>query len=282
MKMFFKKVKKGIRKIYEITQKPTMLILPGQIAFSLFLSIFPIITLIGFVASKFDVSLTNLIEWFGGVLPPSLSKFLLIHGTASTGNIIVFTVIGFYVASNGSWSILVATNAIYEVPQDNEIKRRVKSIIMTIILVFMFIAISVILAFGNQILNFIMSIEKIQMITKTIYNLFSFLKWPIMALFIFFTLKIIFAMLIPPHVSNKTTNLGTLFTTLAWMIITAIYSFYTINIADYSVFYGSISTIIMFMVWIYMLSYVLVIGISINSAVYMHNKGEQENLEKLV
>ena len=45
-------------------------------------------------------------------------------------------------------------------------------IIMTIILVFMFIAISVILAFGNQILNFIMSIEKIQMITKTIYNLF--------------------------------------------------------------------------------------------------------------
>ena len=172
MKMFFKKVKKGIRKIYEITQKPTMLILPGQIAFSLFLSIFPIITLIGFVASKFDVSLTNLIEWFGGVLPPSLSKFLLIHGTASTGNIIVFTVIGFYVASNGPWSILVATNAIYEVPQDNEIKRRVKSIIMTIILVFMFIAISVILAFGNQILNFIMSIEKIQMITKTIYNLF--------------------------------------------------------------------------------------------------------------
>ncbi len=282
MKKVLYNIKKAIKRIFDITQKPMMLILPGQIAFSLFLSLFPIITLIGFVASKFDVSLTNLIEWFGGVLPPSLSDFLLIHGTPSTGNIIVFTVIGFYVASNGPWSILVATNAIYEVPQDNEIKRRVKSIIMTIILVFMFIAISVILAFGNQILNFIMSIEKIQMITKTIYNLFSFLKWPIMALFIFFTLKIIFAMLIPPHVSNKTTNLGTLFTTLAWMIITAIYSFYTINIADYSVFYGSISTIIMFMVWIYMLSYVLVIGISINSAVYMHNKGEQENLEKLV
>ena len=282
MKKVLYNIKKAIKRIFDITQKPMMLILPGQNAFSLFLSLFPIITLIGFVASKFDVSLTNLIEWFGGVLPPSLSDFLLIHGTPSTGNIIVFTVIGFYVASNGPWSILVATNAIYEVPQDNEIKRRVKSIIMTIILVFMFIAISVILAFGNQILNFIMSIEKIQMITKTIYNLFSFLKWPIMALFIFFTLKIIFAMLIPPHVSNKTTNLGTLFTTLAWMIITAIYSFYTINIADYSVFYGSISTIIMFMVWIYMLSYVLVIGISINSAVYMHNKGEQENLEKLV
>ena len=66
------------------------------------------------------------------------------------------------------------------------------------------------------------------------------------------------------------------------MIVTAIYSFYTVNFADYSVFYGSISSIIMFMVWVYMLSYILVIGISINSAVYMHNKQEQENLEEKI
>lgn len=277
-----KMIKNGIKKIYEITQKPAMLILPGQVAFSLFLSIFPIITLIGFVASKFNVSLANLVEFFGGVLPEGLSEFLLIHGTANMGNIIVFTVIGFFVASNGPWSLLVAINTIYEVPQDNEIKRRIKAIIMTIILVFMFIIVSVILAFGNQILHFLMNIEKISVISKTIYDLFASLKWPIMAPFIFFSLKIIFTMLTPAHVNSKSTNLGSFFTTIVWMIITAIYSYYTINIADYSVFYGSISSIIMFMVWIYMLSYVLVIGISINSAVYMHNKQKQELLEKKV
>lgn len=282
MKKILTKLTNAIKKIYRITQKPTMLVLPGQIAFSLFLSIFPIVTLVGFVASQFNVSLAKLIELFIGVLPSGISEFLKIHGTANAGNIIVFTIIGFFVASNGPWSILVATNTIYEVPQDNEIKRRIKAIIMTAILVFMFIVIAVILAFGNQILTFIMSIEKIQTITKTIYNLFSYLKWPIMALFIFFSLKIIFTMLTPAHVNSKSTNLGSIFTTIAWMIVTAIYSFYTVNFADYSVFYGSISSIIMFMVWIYMLSYILVIGISINSAVYMHNKQEQENLEKKV
>ena len=282
MKKILTKLTNAIKKIYRITQKPTMLVLTGQIAFSLFLSIFPIVTLVGFVASHFNVSLAKLIELFIGVLPSGISEFLKIHGTANAGNIIVFTIIGFFVASNGLWSILVATNTIYEVPQDNEIKRRIKAIIMTAILVFMFIVIAVILAFGNQILTFIMSIEKIQTITKTIYNLFSYLKWPIMALFIFFSLKIIFTMLTPAHVNSKSTNLGSIFTTIVWMIVTAIYSFYTVNFADYSVFYGSISSIIMFMVWIYMLSYILVIGISINSAVYMHNKQEQENLEKKV
>lgn len=277
-----KMIKNGIKKIYEITQKPAMLILPGQVAFSLFLSIFPIITLVGFIASQFNVSLSNLIEWFGGVLPESLSEFLMIHGTANAGNIITFTVIGFFVASNGPWSLLVAINTIYEVPQDNEIKRRVKAITMTMILVFMFIVISVILAFGNQILQFLMSIDKISIITKTIYNLFALLKWPIMALFIFFSLKIIFTMLTPSHVSSKSTNMGSLFTTIAWMVVTAIYSYYTINFADYSIFYGSISSIITFILWIYILSYILVIGISINSAVYMHNKQKQELLEQKV
>lgn len=275
-------IKNGIKKIYEITQKPAMLILPGQVAFSLFLSIFPIITLVGFIASQFNVSLSNLIEWFVGVLPESLSEFLMIHGTANAGNIITFTVIGFFVASNGPWSLLVAINTIYEVPQDNEIKRRIKAITMTMILVFMFIVISVILAFGNQILQFLMSIDKISIITKTIYNLFALLKWPIMALFIFFSLKIIFTMLTPSHVSSKSTNMGSLFTTIAWMVVTAIYSYYTINFADYSIFYGSISSIITFILWIYILSYILVIGISINSAVYMHNKQKQELLEQKV
>lgn len=275
-------IKNGIKKIYKITQNPAMLILPGQVAFSLFLSIFPIITLIGFIATKFDISLTNLIQWFGGVLPESIVEFLTIHGDANAGNIITFTIIGFYVASNGPWSLLVAINTIYEVPQDNEIKRRIKAIIMTILLVFMFIIVAVILAFGNQILTLLMNIERLSIITKTIYNLFSALKWPIMALFIFFSLKIIFTMLTPPHVNSKSTNLGSIFTTIVWMIVTAIYSYYTVNIADYSIFYGSISSIITFILWIYMLSYVLVIGISINSAVYMHNKQKQELLEKKV
>lgn len=275
-------IKNGIKKIYKITQNPSMLILPGQVAFSLFLSIFPIITLIGFIATKFDISLTNLIQWFGGVLPESIVEFLTIHGDANAGNIITFTIIGFYVASNGPWSLLVAINTIYEVPQDNEIKRRIKAIIMTILLVFMFIIVAVILAFGNQILTLLMNIERLSIITKTIYNLFSALKWPIMALFIFFSLKIIFTMLTPPHVNSKSTNLGSIFTTIVWMIVTAIYSYYTVNIADYSIFYGSISSIITFILWIYMLSYVLVIGISINSAVYMHNKQKQELLEKKV
>lgn len=274
MKKMMIKIKNVVKQIFKIIKKPVMLMLPGEVAFSLFLSIFPIITLVGFVASTLGVSIANLFEWFGTVLPKQIADMLLIQGNASSLNVVIFTIIGFFVASNGPQSILVASNVLYEEPQDNGIKRRVKAIIMTILLVFMLIMIAVILAFGNQILNFLLNFEGIKIVTTTIYNVFKVLKWPVMALFIFFIIKMIYTMLTPPHVSSKSTNLGAIFTTLGWMITTAIFSYYVVNIADYGIFYGSLSSIIIFIMWIYLLSYILVIGIGINSAIYLENKKE--------
>ena len=67
-------------------------------------------------------------------------------------------------------------------------------------------------------------------------------------------------------------NYGALFTTLGWVIITALYSYYISHFANYTMFYGSISTIIVMMIWIYFLSFVLVMGIAINSNVYNNTK----------
>ena len=47
-----------------------------------------------------------------------------------------------------------------------------------------------------------------------------------------------------------------------------VYSYYANNIANYGVFYGSLSNLIVLMIWIYILSYILVIGIAINSSIY--------------
>lgn len=272
MKKMMRKIKNIIKQIFTIIHKPVMLMLPGEVAFSLFLSIFPIITLVGFVASTLGVSIANLFEWFGTVLPKEIADMLLIQGSGSSLNVVIFTIIGFFVASNGPQSILVASNVLYEEPQDNSIKRRVKAIIMTILLVFMLIMIAVILAFGNQILDLLLNLESIKIVTITIFNIFKVLKWPVMALFIFFIIKMIYTILTPPYVSSKSTNMGAIFTTIGWIVTTAIFSYYVVNIANYGIFYGSLSSIIIFIMWIYLLSYILVIGIGINSAIYLESK----------
>ena len=49
-------IEKYLKNLYDIIITPSMSYLPGNIAFFLVLSIFPILTLIGVIASKFSIS----------------------------------------------------------------------------------------------------------------------------------------------------------------------------------------------------------------------------------
>ena len=64
-------------------KKPEMKILPGNIAFFLVLSIFPIITLCGFVASFFNVSIDSVVNLMNEVLPREVNNILVPYITGS-------------------------------------------------------------------------------------------------------------------------------------------------------------------------------------------------------
>ena len=66
--------------------------------------------------------------------------------------------------------------------------------------------------------------------------------------------------------------MGALFTTVTWMLITQIYSFWVANIAHYDIFYGSISNIIILLTWMYILAYLFVIGLVMNAGINIENK----------
>ena len=52
-----KKIKNYLKKLYGIITTPSMSYLPGNLAFFLVLSIFPILTLIGVIASQFSINI---------------------------------------------------------------------------------------------------------------------------------------------------------------------------------------------------------------------------------
>ena len=117
-------------------------------------------------------------------------------------------------------------------------------------------------------------------VSKSVYYIFVFLKWPIAFFLIFFLIKMIYTMApdkkIPSHYVNK----GAMFTTLAWSLVTAFYSYYVSHFTNYDIFYGSLSGIVVLMMWIYILSYILVVGIAINTEVYKVNSIEENKIEE--
>ena len=261
-----KKIKRWLKKIYKILKLEEMQILPGQLAFFLVVSVFamlPLIALIGsgFVTREFAESLKDL-----PVGVASVFKDLL--DTDSTGyNVFLFMAISLFFSSSGCKSIIVTSNVIYKITEDNKIKQGVKAFIMTIILMFIIVFTAVVPAFGDLILTSIKNKYPGDVI-NLIIQLFDILKYPLSFLLIFIGVKLIYTMAPDMTIKSKYTNRGALFTTVLWVVITRIYAIYLNNINTYNIFYGSLANVVIVLFWFYLLSYVFTMGMALNASSY--------------
>ena len=267
MKNFFKK-------ILELITRPEMKVLPGQLAFFIILAIFPLLTLIGYIGSNISLFSTAFVSALNDFLPSDVAEIILPFVTESqiTGNIAFFMIVGFILVSNGTNSLIIASNELFGITGDDVLKRRIKAFFMIILLMALFIFIILVLAYGNVLAKLIISQNIFSDVSDRLYFIFVLLKWPIAIALIFFAVKLLYSIAPDEKIPSKFMNYGALFTTLGWVIITALYSYYISHFANYTMFYGSISTIIVMMIWIYFLSFVLVMGIAINSNVYNNTK----------
>ncbi len=276
-------MKKFIKRIYEIFMKPEMMILPGQLAFFIILAIFPLLTLIGYVGSNITLFSNYFSSAMNSILPEGVANILipfLTNGNIN-GNIALFMIIGFYLISNGTNSLIVTSNELFGIEHAPFLRRRTKAFFMIILLMAIFIFNVLVLAYGNIIVKQIISLEVFANVNKTLIIIVLLLKWPVAFICIFWMIKLIYTLAPDEQISSKYMNSGALFTTFGWIITTELYSMYISNFANYRMFYGGISTIIVMMIWIYMLAYIIVMGIAINVADYEEEKKINKKTKKV-
>lgn len=258
-----------LKKLKETIKQPEMRILPGQLAFFLLLSIIPLFAVIGVIAARFNISLQTLITSLSNNLPEEVSDFIIniTGGRNINMNIVIFCISGFILASNGPHSMIIGSNLLYKIENKDFLTRRVKALLMCIILVILFLFILVVPAFGDQIIHLIKEKSELN-IDKTVSIVYSVLKYPVSIFIIFFFIKLLYVMAPDIKIPSNTTTLGALFTTLGWIVSTEIYSFYVKKFAYYNILYGSVANLIILFLWIYILSYIFMVGMALNATNY--------------
>lgn len=265
-----------IKNIYEITRKPVMSILPGQLAFSFVMTIIPVIVLIAVIASTFQISLDSITEFIKISFPEGVSTLLLplINGRGFDLSILTFLIAALWLASTGAYAVITASDVIYEVKSKNAIAKRIKSIVMIFLLLTLIMFMLIVPAFGDKIFNLIISLKIFAKVTNELTVIYLILKYPLSFILIYFNIKLIYTIAPSREISSKSVTRGSLFTTLMWMIITQLYSFWVNNVVHYDILYGSISNIIILLMWVYFLAYLFTIGLIINAGI---DKGNNVN-----
>ena len=249
-----------------------MAVLPGQLAFFLILSLVPIITLIGYAASYFNININYIIELVKSNFGETVANEIIpiISGDGVDLKLIIMLIIMFYFAANGPASIIYTANEIHGIKQSSWIKRRIKALVMTLILVLLYLFVILVPLLGEKIIDAVDYFNIKSMLT----SILSIIQGPISWIVIFVFIKTIFILAPDKKMPGVRINLGAIFTTIFWIIATHIYGYYASHFAVYDLFYAGLSNIAILMLWIYLLSYIFVIGLSLTTKV------NYEELEK--
>lgn len=261
-----KRFKHFLENVKEVLRRPEMAVLPGHLAFFFVLSVVPTITLISYGASFLNLPIDFISNFITKAFGSDLESLLmpLVSNIDFSFGLLLTIITGYYIASNGAASIIVTSNEIYGIPNSGFFKRRVKGLIMTVFIVLLFLFMLIVPVFGNKIVEAIQYVNMNPNITSTITYIFKILQGPIAWFIIFLFIKIIYTMAPDKEVPSSNVNYGAVFTTVLWIIVTAVYSYYVNHFAHYNVFYGGLASIVVLMLWVYFLAYIFVIGIALN------------------
>lgn len=272
LSFFFNEIK---RDVFHIRAK--------AIAFSFFLAIFPallfIFTLIPYipVPSLQD----NLIEILSGFIP--LETFDMLEATITEivakqrGDLLSLGfIVAIFFATTGMVAMMDSfdkTNATFV--KRGFLKSRWIAFKLTLILVVLFILTIVLVIAGNKILAFL--IEFYHFKSSFTYFLFTALKWLIVILMFFIGISMIYYY--GPAVRKKWRfiSAGSTLATFLSILISLGFSYYVNNFGHYNILYGSIGTIIVFMLWLYLNSLTLLIGFELNASIAYNKLKLSEN-----
>jgi len=100
-----------------------------------------------------------------------------------------------------------------------------------------------------------------------LYYLILILRYVIVFFVFFSTVSFIYYLAPSIHKRWKFFSLGAVVAAMLGILITHLFSYYFTNFASYNKLYGSIGTIIAFMIWIYLISIIILLGFEINASV---------------
>ena len=254
------------------------------VAFNFFLSIFPftIFILPLLINTPFGINYLDLFRnSIKGVLPNSAQEYIfsIIAGIENTGNFGLLTAgffLAMYFASNGMSKLMTGFDKSHEkiFKSRSFIAHKLIAIGLTILLVLLgLLSLSLIVLFGHFI-QYLDTTVEIGSFSLVLVNL---LRWLVLLLLFYSIITSIYRYGPSMYQRIKLFNPGATLATILSIISSVLFSWFVNQFDRYNEIYGSISALIVMLIWLRMNSLILLIGFELNTSIEVNkNLGEFE------
>ncbi len=266
--------RKEIRTVYEIGYSFVRKVkfdhvssFAGHAALFLLMSIFPMAMFCISVFSHLPIDMGRLTQYLLTVIPegslPLVNQILAEAYAESTTMMTSFTMIVLlFCASKGVYAVIIGMNAAYGIRETRGTMLLYALAAAYVVIFFAAIGLMMVLiVLGNNIFNWLLQFVPGMIVFD---RLFRYGKYLCMLVFL-----LVFFLLVYMNVPDRRSKIryeffGALFSTVAWLAYSWAFSFYISNYANYSVTYGSLATVVIFILWLYGTMNIVFVGAEIN------------------
>jgi membrane protein len=253
-----------------------------QVFFSLFPFLFFLLALLG--ALNIPDFLDWLIEQAQAVLPGQVTGLVeqtveQIRGQAQSSSLLsLWIVITLWSASAAVRTTMHALNVAYDIAEERPTwKRYLLSILYTILLAILIIAAVGLMLIGPEIAEWLA--QQIGL-GSVFVVLWAWLRIPAAILLLTIVLALVYYLF--PNVDQpfRLITPGAVLAVIVWLAASFGFSFYVNNFASYGAIYGSLGTVIVLLVYLYITATVVLFGAEVNEQIYYEFGKDQDGDEE--
>lgn len=244
-----------------------------SLSFSFFLALFPAMlfffTLIPYIPVEgFQQTLMETIE---GFLPPKTFENarqtiegIVVRKNSGLLSLSVFLALVF--STNGTTAMIEAFNSTYHaIETRSAFKVRLMAVYFVILISLILIVSMVVIIISSDLLEFLLDRGWIE--DRITIWVIGVAKYLIIVAMVFFTVSVIYYYAPSKRQRFRFLSPGSILATSLFVLATLGFDFYVNNFSQYNALYGSIGSLIIFMLWINFNSLILLLGFELNASI---------------
>jgi YihY family inner membrane protein len=235
------------------------------------LSIFPaLLVLISLVDLAGQGTIQALLENLGQVAPGSVNQILAtaIRNLQQTrGSAGVLALVGLaaalWSASSYIAAFMRASNAIYDVPEGRPVWKTFPIRIGVTVIVMVLLAVSAVAVVATG--GVADRIGRLLGIGSTAVTAWNILKWPVLLLVVSFMFALLYWASPNAKQGFRWVTPGGILAVVVWVVASVAFAIYVANFGSYNKTYGSLASVIIFLVWLWLSNTAILLGAELNA-----------------
>ena len=250
----------------------------AALTYYLLFALFPLLIFLNNLVGLLSYDLDALLAMLARVIPRDvvdlLGQYLVYVSRVSSRTLLWFSaVFTIYFPFRAANALFLSVRKAYGAGMPTGFVRYQLRVLLFTLLLIVAIFFSVFAStIGNRVLDFV---SRYIYLNDLSIRLWSRLRFVFVGAVMFAVIALLYALALDKHPAKRGIWPGVLTALVAWIVVSMLYSLYVERAANYSVIYGSIGTIIVLLLWLYLTAALLIMGAEFNSVLLSLRKTEE-------